>query len=83
MAKIQTGPIRADLAKIADGSEDAMKRAGSGSTFWNAVLRTTCVATQLEGGHAMNALPQLAATVNCRVLPEDWSSTFSPLLRKY
>jgi acetylornithine deacetylase/succinyl-diaminopimelate desuccinylase-like protein len=35
-------------------------------------LRTTCVATQLEGGHAMNALPQLAAaTVNCRVLPED------------
>jgi acetylornithine deacetylase/succinyl-diaminopimelate desuccinylase-like protein len=30
------------------------------------------VATQLEGGHAKNALPQLAAaTVNCRVLPED------------
>ena len=26
----------------------------------------------LEGGHAINALPQLAAaTVNCRVLPED------------
>jgi acetylornithine deacetylase/succinyl-diaminopimelate desuccinylase-like protein len=72
MAKIQTGPIRADLAKIADGSEDAMERAASVSTFWNAVLRTTCVATQLEGGHAINALPQLAAaTVNCRVLPED------------
>jgi len=72
MAKIQTGPIRADLAKIADGSEDAMERTASASTFWNAVLRTTCVATQLEGGHAMNALPQLAAaTVNCRVLPED------------
>ncbi len=36
------------------------------------MLRTTCVATQLEGGHARNALPQLAAaTVNCRVLPED------------
>jgi acetylornithine deacetylase/succinyl-diaminopimelate desuccinylase-like protein len=30
------------------------------------------VATMLEGGHALNALPQLAAaTVNCRVLPED------------
>ena len=35
-------------------------------------MRTTCVATQLEGGHATNALPQLAAAnVNCRVLPED------------
>ena len=33
---------------------------------------TTCVATLLEGGHARNALPQLAAAgVNCRVLPED------------
>jgi acetylornithine deacetylase/succinyl-diaminopimelate desuccinylase-like protein len=36
----------------------------------NARLRTTCVATMLEGGHAENALPQLArATVNCRILP--------------
>ena len=42
------------------------------SPAWNSTLRTTCVATQLEGGHAINALPQLAAaTVNCRVLPED------------
>jgi acetylornithine deacetylase/succinyl-diaminopimelate desuccinylase-like protein len=37
---------------------------------FNAQLRTTCVATMLEGGHAMNALPQQAkALVNCRVLP--------------
>ncbi|MBW2540861.1 MAG: M20/M25/M40 family metallo-hydrolase [Deltaproteobacteria bacterium] len=36
------------------------------------VMRTTCVPTQLEGGHAENALPQLAAAiVNCRVLPQD------------
>ena len=36
----------------------------------NAVLRTTCVATELIGGHAINALPQRAsATVNCRILP--------------
>jgi len=42
------------------------------SPVWNATLRTTCVATMLEGGHARNALPQLAAaTVNCRVLSED------------
>ena len=37
---------------------------------YNAQLRTTCVATMLEGGHAYNALPQTAsAVVNCRILP--------------
>jgi acetylornithine deacetylase/succinyl-diaminopimelate desuccinylase-like protein len=37
---------------------------------YNAQLRTTCVATKLEAGHAENALPQLArATVNCRIVP--------------
>ena len=37
---------------------------------YNAQLRTTCVATMLHGGHAINALPQLAtAGVNCRILP--------------
>ncbi len=38
---------------------------------YNSRLRTTCVATLLEGGHAPNALPQLAhANVNCRILPD-------------
>jgi len=42
----------------------------SASPFYNAQLRTTCVATMLNGGHAGNALPQTAgAHVNCRVLP--------------
>lgn len=37
---------------------------------YNAQLRTTCVATMLAGGHAVNALPQLAtAQVNCRIMP--------------
>ena len=72
MAKIETGPVAEDLAKVAEGSQEAMRRVAAASPAWNATLRTTCVATQLEGGHAMNALPQLAAaTVNCRVLPED------------
>ena len=43
----------------------------SAQPAYNSMLRTTCVATQLKGGHAPNALPQLArANVNCRVLPE-------------
>ena len=72
MSKIETGSVSEDLAKVAQGSQDAMQRVAAASPAWNATLRTTCVATQLEGGHARNALPQLAAAnVNCRVLPED------------
>jgi acetylornithine deacetylase/succinyl-diaminopimelate desuccinylase-like protein len=42
----------------------------SNTPFYNSRLRTTCVATRLDAGHADNALPQRAlATVNCRVLP--------------
>ncbi len=38
---------------------------------YNSRMRTTCVATMLQGGHAPNALPQRAqATVNCRILPD-------------
>ena len=51
--------------------------------MWNATLRTTCVATQLEAGHARNALPQLAAAnVNCRVLPEDSVEYVTSTLRR-
>jgi acetylornithine deacetylase/succinyl-diaminopimelate desuccinylase-like protein len=37
---------------------------------WNAMLRTTCIPTLIEGGHASNAQPQrVRATINCRMLP--------------
>ncbi len=72
MSEIETGPIKDDLTKVAAGSQESMERVAAASPAWNSTLRTTCVATMLEGGHAINALPQLAAaTVNCRVLPED------------
>jgi acetylornithine deacetylase/succinyl-diaminopimelate desuccinylase-like protein len=39
---------------------------------YSSMLRTTCVATMLSGGHATNALPQLAeANINCRIYPTD------------
>jgi acetylornithine deacetylase/succinyl-diaminopimelate desuccinylase-like protein len=72
MSKIEKGRRSADMAKIAEGSEEAMRAVAMTSAPMNAMMRTTCVATQLEGGHATNALPQLAAAnVNCRVLPDD------------
>ena len=72
MANIEKGAISGDLSALAAGDSAAMGRVARASTGWNATLRTTCVATELEGGHAKNALPQLAAAnVNCRVLPED------------
>lgn len=50
---------------------------------WNATLRTTCVATMLEAGHAENALPQSAkATVNCRILPNDTAENVEATLRR-
>jgi hypothetical protein len=49
----------------------AARRLAASSPFYNAMMRTTCVATILQGGHAVNALPQRAtANVNCRMLPE-------------
>jgi acetylornithine deacetylase/succinyl-diaminopimelate desuccinylase-like protein len=55
----------------AQGSQAAIDQLADSSTAMNATLRTTCIPTMLDGGHAINALPQTAgAIVNCRVLPE-------------
>lgn len=83
LAKIETGPQQSDLRSAAAGSTDAMAQVAALSPAWNSMLRTTCVATQLEGGHAQNALPQLAAAnVNCRVLPEDSAEYVQKTLEK-
>jgi acetylornithine deacetylase/succinyl-diaminopimelate desuccinylase-like protein len=72
MSSIESGPAAAALQGFDPVSQASLERAASVSPTWNAILRTTCVATQLEGGHALNALPQLAAAnINCRVLPDD------------
>lgn len=67
MTPEMTPSARAFLANPSDASAAATL---SRDPEFNAMLRTTCVATELAGGHARNALPQLAsATVNCRILP--------------
>ena len=71
MSKIEDGQTAADMAAVVNGDAAAATRL-SETPAYNAQLRTTCVATRLEGGHADNALPQSArATVNCRVLPDE------------
>jgi acetylornithine deacetylase/succinyl-diaminopimelate desuccinylase-like protein len=66
------GQTRADMLAVSKVPTDlaAAARLSAQSPYFNSIMRTTCVATKLEGGHATNALPQLAAAnVNCRILP--------------
>ena len=59
--------IRRWLAEPADGAAADLIEASPTEV---GLTRTRCVATRLEGGHADNALPQMArATVNCRIFP--------------
>jgi len=69
--RLEEGQLASDMRSVASPQPDADAVARlSAIAMYNAQLRTTCVATQLEGGHAANALPQTArATVNCRILP--------------
>ncbi|HWZ45620.1 MAG TPA: M20/M25/M40 family metallo-hydrolase [Candidatus Saccharimonadales bacterium] len=72
-APLQEPSLAAAFRAIAANPKDEQALARlTQSPYLNALLRTTCVATRLEGGHANNALPQSArANVNCRMLPTD------------
>jgi acetylornithine deacetylase/succinyl-diaminopimelate desuccinylase-like protein len=71
VAAVEDPQTAADMRALAKNPQDAAAAARlSQLPAYNAALRTTCIATRLEGGHANNALPQLAAAlVNCRILP--------------
>jgi acetylornithine deacetylase/succinyl-diaminopimelate desuccinylase-like protein len=72
LADLQPEPLATQLRQAAAGDAAAQRAVADASPQWNAVMRTTCVATGLDGGHAMNALPQTAgARVNCRILPDE------------
>ena len=67
----ESGQTAIDMRAVAATPPDLAAAARlSRSLFYNAQLRTTCVATRVDAGHANNALPQHArAVVNCRILP--------------
>lgn len=70
-ADLSSGQTKTDMQAISRTplDEGAVQRL-SADVETNIMLRTTCVATMIEGGHAENALPQRArATVQCRVIP--------------
>ena len=76
MAKIEAAKGHAEVANamnalVKDPNDTAaIALVSSKDPTWNATLRTTCVATMLNAGHAPNALPQRAdANINCRIFP--------------
>lgn len=74
LGRLETGPRRADMIAVGTGDLAAADRL-SDDALDNANVRTTCVVTQIAGGHAENALPQSArATIQCRLLPGDTSA---------
>jgi acetylornithine deacetylase/succinyl-diaminopimelate desuccinylase-like protein len=73
-AQVELAPaaVAEDIKAVLKNPPDAAaaERLWAVNPAWNSMLRTTCVATMVDAGHAPNALPQRAgANVNCRILP--------------
>ncbi|MDZ7632388.1 MAG: M20/M25/M40 family metallo-hydrolase [Gemmatimonadaceae bacterium] len=84
-AASQEPAVAAAMRAIASGQTDAATVAtlAAVNPYFSSVLRTTCVATRLDGGHADNALPQRAgALVNCRMLPDDPPDSVMAVLQR-
>lgn len=80
---VTPGPLGAALRRFAAKPGDrAAAREIERSPAFVGKIRTTCVATQIEGGHAENALPQSAvATINCRIFPGTSATTVQQALQ--
>ncbi|MEO7962838.1 MAG: M20/M25/M40 family metallo-hydrolase [Gemmatimonadaceae bacterium] len=72
-AAVTPGKMGDAMKALSKNPDDAAAIATlSTDKAYNSQMRTSCVATMLQGGHAPNALPQRArANVNCRILPND------------
>ncbi|MBB4837506.1 MULTISPECIES: M20/M25/M40 family metallo-hydrolase [Sphingomonas] len=61
---------KAMIALAANPGDKAAEAIVNTDKAFHSMLRTTCVATLIDGGHANNALPQRAgANINCRIFP--------------
>jgi acetylornithine deacetylase/succinyl-diaminopimelate desuccinylase-like protein len=81
---VEQGQLASDMRAVANVQPDqaAVERL-SAIPFYNARLRTTCVATRVEAGHANNALPQMArAVINCRILPGESGEAVEETVRR-
>ncbi|HYT03803.1 MAG TPA: M20/M25/M40 family metallo-hydrolase [Gemmatimonadales bacterium] len=83
-ATVASGQLGADMRDVLrDPPDSAAVARLSASPTYNSKLRTTCVATMLQAGHAENALPQTArATVNCRILPDQPAAEVEATIRR-
>jgi acetylornithine deacetylase/succinyl-diaminopimelate desuccinylase-like protein len=87
MARIERARGEAALAEAMEtlgrdpANAAALRLVAGHDPTWNATLRTTCVATLLDAGHATNALPQRArANINCRIFPGVSAETIRQVL---
>jgi len=72
MATLVDPAVGADMRAVLESPPDpgAAGRLWAIDPQWNAMLRTTCIVSEIQGGHAPNAIPQhVKATINCRILP--------------
>ena len=84
LAAFESGQTAADMKAVAGSTQDtaAIERL-SADPYYNALLRTTCVATMLDAGHGPSALPQRArAVINCRIVPGYTADEMLQTLRK-
>jgi acetylornithine deacetylase/succinyl-diaminopimelate desuccinylase-like protein len=84
MSSLQTGQLAEDMRAVTKEPPDpAVVARVAQSPYFNSLMRTTCVATMLQAGHAENALPQTArAVVNCRMLPADSPDEVKKMLQE-
>jgi len=70
-AAARGGEVGAAMARlVADPADAEAEKIVNTDKALHSILRTTCVATLIDGGHALNALPQkVTANVNCRIFP--------------
>src|SRR5436309_8484688 len=83
-AALETGALAEDMRGVLKDPPDSAAVAHlSAVPFYNSKLRTTCVATLMQAGHAENALPQSAqVTVNCRILPGEPAAEVAATLER-